>query len=623
MTTLSQLTVSFSGLAARSGPLSFGHANIVRAITVDEDPTRLNLAMVFDAPAASDAGSGLDRVAAQVRTLVERHEALRTTYPPATPPVQQVAGDGELGVELVETAGDPLETAERTARRLRSRPFALASELPFRAAVVTADGVPRHLVWVVTHAAMDVAACETLHAEWTALSAGRALPPEGMQPIDVVALEQSPTISRLGAGAVRYWRAQLERVPQAMFTTPHDAPAKTSWLHAGLAIRSSTVPDHLRAVAERTGSSPSAVALAALVTLIAHRTGHRTVVTTSLSGNRVVRALRGFFGSLAQDALLPVAFAGTRDETAGAVTGTDTDTDAGDGAGSGAAAAGSDALESFDAVVRRVRSAALPAYRSSWFDPTAVWQVINGVSGQRGISFARDLVFNDMSALATAAGSPDQSALGRLPAVWIPGHQPPPEEDPELGGSLTWLPAEDIPCRFFACLYRMDEEFELTLWVDPQTLDKDEAEEFGRGLLHLLRSAAERDVPLTDVPTLGGPAPVARGEGWLLSDHSWIETAAVRALMAEVMGDAPHLVVAEPDEELGHRLVCHLTVPASPEAVHERTLLALPGRVTALAPHHYVVHPVAPESGRDDPAAWAALPVTAASSGRPQGRDHA
>ncbi|WP_302168840.1 condensation domain-containing protein [Streptomyces sp. TBY4] len=608
---MSQITVSFSGLAAHSGPLSFGHANIVRAITVDEDPTRLSLAMVFDAPAAPDADSGLGRITAQLRTLVERHEALRTTYPQATPPVQQVAGEGLLTVELVDTAGDPLEAAERTARRLRSRPFALDTELPFRAAVVTVDGVPRHLVWVVTHAAMDVAACETLHAEWAALSAGRELPAAGMQPVEVVALEQSPTISRLGEGALRYWRAQMERVPQAMFTTPHDAPAKTSWLHAGLAIRSSTVPDHLRAVAERTGSSPSAVALAALVTLIAHRTGHRTVVTTSLSGNRVVRALRGFFGSLAQDALLPVAFDGTPDGAAGT------------GAGPAPADTGAGALESFDDVVRRVRSAALPAYRSSWFDPTAVWQVINGVSGERGISFARDLVFNDMSALATAAGSPDQSALGRLPAVWIPGHQPPPEEGPDLGGSLTWLPAEDIPCRFFACLYRMDEEFELTLWVDPQTLDKDEAEAFGRSLLHLLRAAAEKDVPLADVPGLGGPAPVARGEGWLLSDRSWIETAAVRDLMAEVMGDAPHLVVAEPDEHLGHRLVCHLTVPASPEAVHERTLLALPGRVTAMAPHHYIVHPTAPEAGPAGIAAWAALPVTAASSGRPQGRDHA
>ena len=583
---MSQFTVDFTGPRTRSGPLSFGHANIVRAITVDDDPTRLNLAMVFDAPA------DVDHVAGLLRTLVERHEALRTTYRLTTPPAQQVAAEGEFTVELVEVAGadDPLTVAERTARRLRSQVFDLAAELPFRAAVVTRDGIPLHLVWVVTHAAMDVAACETLHSEWAALSTGRPLPPAAMQPLDVVELEGSSRIQRLGQGALRYWEAQLRRVPQAMFTPSYTAPAKTSWLHAGLSIRSRTAPARLEAIAERTGASTSAVVLAALSTLLAHRTGHRTVVTTSLSGNRVVRALRGFVGSLAQDALLPVDFEG---------------------------------LEGFDDVVRKVRSAALPAYRSSWFDPTAVWQVINGVSGERGISFARDLVFNDMSALATDADSPEQSARGRLPGIWVPGHQPPPEEDPEIGGSVTWLPAEDIPCRFFACLYRMDEEFELTLWVDPQTLAREEAEEFGRTLLRLLRAAAEADLPLKDLPSLTDLPPVERGDDWLLSDHTWIEPAAVRDLLSDVMGDVPHAVAIEPDEQKGHRIVCHLAAPANPEAVHERALVALPGRVTAIAPHHYLVHQSPPAGDAADAAAWAELPVIAEATGRTRGRDNA
>ncbi|MFD5649196.1 condensation domain-containing protein [Streptomyces sp. NPDC127039] len=581
---MSQFTVSFSGLPSRSGPLSFGHANIVRAITIDDDPTRLNLAMVFDAPGSG----GPERIAELLHLLVTRHEALRTTYLLTTPPVQQIAGEGEFAVELIaadEAAAGPLAVAEQTARRLRSRVFDLAGELPFRAAVVTEGGTPRHLVWVVTHAAMDVAACETLHTEWSALVAGRTLPPTGLQPVEVVELEQSASIRRLGEGALRYWEAQLRRVPQAMFTPSHHAPAKTSWLHAGLSIRSRTAPRHLEAIAERTGASTSAVALAALTALLGHRTGHRTVVTTSLSGNRVVRKLRGFFGSLAQDALLPVEF---------------------------------DGLDSFDDVVHKVRSAALPAYRSSWFDPTAVWQVINGVSAERGISFARDLVFNDMSALATAAESPDQSARGRLPAVWIPGHQPPPGEDPERADSISWLPAEDIPCRFFACLYRMDEEFELALWVDPTTLDTAEAEEFGRALLRLLEVAAEGVFALKDLPSLTTLQPVERGAGWFLSDHSWIELDAVRALLSDVLGDAPHLVTAVPDERLGHRLVCHLPAPADPQDVHERALAALPGRVTALAPHQYLLHAAAPDGDAGDPAAWSALPVLGETTGRRQ-----
>lgn len=58
--------------------------------------------------------------------------------------------------------------------------------------------------------------------------------------------------------------------------------------------------------------------------------------------------------------------------------------------------------------------------------------------------------------------------------------------------------------------------------------------------------------------------------------------------------------------------------------MHERTLAALPGRVTAMAPHTYVVHEKAP-AGQDvtDPAAWAASPVREESTGRREGRDEA
>lgn len=570
--------VRFADQTSRSGPLSFGHTNIMRSIDVDDEPSRLILAMVFDTPADGD----LDRIAEQLRCLLERHESLRTTYrlSPAAAS-QHVHGDGELAVELIEADGDPLATAERTARRLRGLPFDLESELPVRAAVVSRQGVPRHLVWVVTHAAMDVGACELLYAEWSALSAGAPLPPRAaLEPVDVTGLEQTPSIQRLTEGSLRYWESQLSRLPQAMFTpSARTAAAKSDWRHAGLTVRSHSAPGHVAAVAERTGAGASAVVHAALAALIGHLAGQRTVVTTSLSGNRVVRKLRGFFGSLAQDALLPVDLTG---------------------------------LSGFDEVVRQVRSAGLPAYRHSWFDPSALWQTIDGVCARRGISFSRDLVFNDLSVLATAAESPDRSALSRLPGVWIPGHQAAPVEDPELGGSLEWLPAEDIPCRFFICLHRLDEEFELTLWVDPQTLAAEEVEEFGAALLRLLRAAADRDLPLGELPALTGLTPVRRGDGWYLCDNSWIELDAVRELMAGAVGDAPHLVVAVPDQRLGHRLVCHLAKPADPGTVHERFLSALPGHVTAMAPHGYVVHDGAPGlEDTDDPAAWAAHTVIA------------
>ena len=588
---MSQLTVGFAASRPpRSGPLAFGHANIVRAITLDDDPTRLTLAMVFDIPAGRD----LRTVARHLATLVERHESLRTAYELGAPPVQHVAAEGEFVLDVVESTGDggdALELAEATARRLRSGIFDLGKEAPFRVAAVTVDGEPRHLVWVVSHAAMDVAACELLRAEWSALAAGRELPPAPeLEPLDVVELEQSSSVRRLAESAVRYWESSLRRVPQANFAQPIAAPAKTDWRHPGLTIRSHAAPEQLAAIAERTETSPSAVALAALATLVRHRTALETIAVTSIAGNRVVRKLRGFFGSLAQDALLPLEIGGP------------------------------EGASGFDDVVRRTQAATLPAYRTSWFDPAAVWRGIDAVSTQRGMSFARDLVFNDMSALAAVSGSAEESARGRLPGVWIPGHQEPLVEEPGLGGGISWKAAEDIPCRFFACLYRITGEFELTVWIDPQTLDRAEAEEFGRAYLRLLAAAAEADVPLTEVAGLTDLVPVEYGQGWVLADGCRVELAAVRALMDEALDGAPCLVTAVADAELGQRIVCHLAeaeAECTPTEAHRRALALLPGRVSALAPHNYVVHDAAPAQERiGDLAAWTAQLVRAESTGR-------
>jgi hypothetical protein len=138
--------------------------------------------------------------------------------------------------------------------------------------------------------------------------------------------------------------------------------------------------------------------------------------------------------------------------------------------------------------------------------------------------------------------------------------------------------------------------------------------ELGRGLLSLLRAAAEGDLPLKELDSLTTLAPIERGDGWYLSDSCWVELDAVRDLVSSVLGDRPHLVSAEPDERLGHRLVCYLAGPARPAELHTEMLAALPGRPTALSPHRYVVC-AEPPADPLDPSAWAAMTVES-STGR-------
>jgi hypothetical protein len=274
----------------------------------------------------------------------------------------------------------------------------------------------------------------------------------------------------------------------------------------------------------------------------------------------------------------------------------------------------------FDELVHSVRAAALPAYRAAWYDPKAMWTAITEASAQRGICYARDLVFNDMSTLSTG---PDgdfvtASARGRLPAVWLPGENPFTANDSELDASILPQSAENIPCPFVVCVYRLDTELDVILNVDPLCMDSDELTEFGRSLLRLLRSASDQDLPIKDVPGLTTLTPMARDADWVLADSSWVEISAVRSMLAEVLRERSHLVIALPDERIGHRLTCHLTGPVDLEDIHRRCVAMLPGRVTVIAPHDYVVYSGAPPDPAD-PDGWAAIPVIARGDGRPAG----
>ncbi|MER6362233.1 condensation domain-containing protein [Kitasatospora sp. NPDC001527] len=592
--------IGFSGLSARSGPLAFGLTNLLRAVIVDDDPSHLNLTTVLPVP----DGTGLAAVERAIGVLLERHESLRTTYriAPGIGPdtVQVVAGEGAIDLLCVEADGDPAEAAVELAGELRRGGFDLAADLPLRLAVVLRDGAPSALVCVVCHTAMDATSWEILVEEWSALMDGRELPaPAALQPVDLVELEARPSVRRITESALGYWDARMRAVPQATFAVPGLAdPARKDWHHTGLRIVSGRAAEHLDRIAERTGVSRSVVTLAAFGALVARRVDEPRCAITSLSANRVVRELRGYFGTLAQDALLLLDV---------------------------------EAAATFDELVRACRAEAMRAYRASWFDPIRAWEVINGVGAQRGVSFARDLVFNDMSALGPGPAGP---AGRRFPAVRTPAEDKPlGRSDEALDLRLEPLAAELVPSRLVLIAHRLEGCLDLGLWADPQVLPAGEAEEFGRSLVALLAAAAEGDVPLERLPELTGVTPVPRGDGWVRSDGCRVELAAVRRLAAEVLGDRLHLVVAEPDDRLGHRLVCHLAAPvgdpagdpadaaAGLAAVHRRMLDLLPGRPTAMAPQWYVAHaapaPCGPGVGAyADAVAWRALPVLAEGSGR-------
>ncbi|MEV0193524.1 condensation domain-containing protein [Kitasatospora purpeofusca] len=572
--------VEFAGLSDRTGPLSFGLMNMLRSIIVNDDASDLSLTSVLTVP----VGTELSTIENAVRTLVERHESLRTRYTltPGIGPdsLQRVSGKGVLEIPLVAGEGNPAEAALEIAKVLRCKPLKLSEDFPIRFTVVSHGDSISRVVCAVSHTSMDATSWEILLEEWSALMTGAELPPStALQPLDLVELEGRSAIRRLTDGALRHWGARMRSVPQAALAVPgllSETPA--TGRQRGLRLASPSAAKHLAAAAERMRVSQSIVLLSALGALVSQYADEPQCPVTTLSANRMLPELADYFGTLSQDAIMQLD-RGT--------------------------------ASTFDELTWACRGEAVRAYRSSWFNPMRAWEVINKAGTDRGGVFARDLVYNDLSGLARRDRStaeqffPGIRETGALEQSWT--------HDEDLDLQLSWLPEESLPSRIMLIAYQTDSVLDLSLWVDDRVFSMAERTDFARSLVRVLRKAAEGDFPLAELSDLSDLKPVERDARWARSDATWVHLDAIDQLVATVLGDVRHSVVPESDEQLSNRLVCHLSgVEQIPADIHSRMMKALPGHPLAIAPQHYVLHSDEPTDGES----WNDKPVLAESSGR-------
>ncbi|WP_051966524.1 condensation domain-containing protein [Kitasatospora mediocidica] len=549
--------VEDSAQGRRVGPLTLGQDNMIRCIRLD-DPSHMNKQAFWTVP----EGARLPDVLGALRTLAERHEALRTVFPGPPgdqPELQEVLLEGEFTVQVV--AAEPTDELGALTMELgrlgRARAFDLAAEFPLRPTLVTVQGRPVQLVVVICHAQLDGVATGLLYMEWLTLVAGGSLPPaQGRTPLEVAESEQSKGGQRRAKAALRHWERILRCSPQAVFAD--DRVGASDALLPTLLVRSTAAAEALERAERRTGTSASNVLLAAYVALVAQRADQRTVVVAALSSNRHRPGLGDHIGTLAQDALLSL------------------ETDAAD----------------FDELLGRVQAAALGGYWHSAFDAEKIWRMIDDTAHLRGARFARHVVVNDLSMTV-----PEEVAAAGCPV---------PAADPEL----TWLPKEILPTRIMLNIWRVRGCLELTLHADPQLFTVAETEHLVHGLLRLLDAAATGPLPLRELPALTGLVAGRRtGERWRRVDNSWIDLVATRALLESALDRRPCQVSLEED-----RLTARIDIDGRPltlQQVHAAVMAALPGRDTAMAPRHYVLHEgprtLAEGSGRGGVTDWQAL----------------
>ncbi|MFI2610461.1 condensation domain-containing protein [Kitasatospora sp. NPDC018619] len=557
--TTRRITVRYAAGSGGSGPLTRGQANMVLCIRGDA-PERINRESVWPVPDGVSVPSGL----VALRLLVERHESLRTSFPAGPgpdgfPDRQVVHGHGRFAVTVVQASGRSAEELDALAADLGRTDVALPVPLdaPPRARfTMVADGERLlRLVAVVCHAGADGGATAVLIQDWYALAAGKELPPvTALTPLRVAVAEQGVQGRRRAAAALRHWARILTTGPQVVFADARiTGPPRD---HSALLVRSRSAAEHLAAVCRRTGASPSVVLLAAFAALVAHRSGRPELVLSALSANRQRAALFDHVGTLAQDALI-LLDTGTAD---------------------------------LDQLIGRAKSASLSAYWHSTLDAQRVWQLVDDAAHVRGSRFSRQVVVNDLSLT--------------VPAV-VADVRPAPALDPEL----TALPAPPLPVRLMLTVLRITDSLDFVLVACPQVLDPEETEGFARALPALLAAAADGPVPLSGLPAGLGPPDGGREGDWRLVDGARIDLAAVRRLLQAALGDHE---LSVRDGRLAVELSCD-DPGFGPAEAHRAVIAALPGRDTAMAPHHYTVRHATPAGERSaagdgrDPAVVARL----------------
>lgn len=444
MTGRRRMRREFHGATSGRAELTWGQRYIWNALgSLGGSPHYLNLVRMLPVP----QGATVESVADATAALVTRHESLRTRFVTDTDgsSCQQVDADGAVELDVWE-AGD--EGAALLADEVYTDHFGhvfdLAHGLPARVSVITEHGVPRRILFGLTHLAADRWGIEVATRDLRALLTGRPPATPGLTPREQAETQHGPAGERRNAAAIRWWRSRLETVPPAMFTKG-DAPS-TTWIRAA-ELRSPAAALAADELARRWGSSPSRIVLAALATTLREHTGRPEVALQLLAGNRFDPATRESVSTQVQAGLFvvepdPASFAET---------------------------------------VARTDAAAMRTYRYSAYRPDDLDAVVRAVSEERGIPVSLDCFFQDGTTRANQTIAPD----GEIDADRVRAALP----ESTFRWHLNWMPWR----RFSWFSSRERDALLLQLTADPAYVPRELSESIVRGVETLLVASVHEE----------------------------------------------------------------------------------------------------------------------------------
>ncbi|WAS89436.1 non-ribosomal peptide synthase/polyketide synthase [Corallococcus sp. NCRR] len=264
-------------------------------------PTALRLTGTVDVPALQQAFDA----------LVERHEALRTTFESHDGEPRQHVHPAPTGVlSVVDLTGLPDDLREAEAIRLASEdaltPFDLATGPLVRLTLLKLGEAEHVLLLCMHHAIGDGWSMSILVREVTALyEAFRQGQPSPLAPLpvqypDFAVWQRCWLQGEVLDAQLAWWTQQLAGAPQALaLPTDKPRPPQRSARGATFPVRlSQPLSEAVEALAQAEGATPFMVLLAAFQTLLHRYSGQEDLlVGTSIAGRRhaETEGLIGFF----------------------------------------------------------------------------------------------------------------------------------------------------------------------------------------------------------------------------------------------------------------------------------------------------------------------------------------
>ncbi|WP_053375082.1 non-ribosomal peptide synthase/polyketide synthase [Paenibacillus sp. FJAT-27812] len=238
------------------------------------------------------------RVEAALRTLIQRHESLRTSFHMQDgKAIQQVHHAAEFHVELSEALHAPDEELEQLTADF-VRPFDLGQAPLMRAALVKLSEDRYLFLFDVHHIVSDGVSMGIILSEFAALYGGEALPELKLHYKDFAAWQNRQFTAAFLKEQEAYWLECLSgELPVLELPTDYPRPARQSFEGARVAFGSGIpLRDELNRLAAETGTTLYMVLFAAFNVLLAKYSGQSDLIVGTATAGRSHADLEGIVG---------------------------------------------------------------------------------------------------------------------------------------------------------------------------------------------------------------------------------------------------------------------------------------------------------------------------------------